>query len=142
MKNGPINDGEESLITTAAQEDLFGILREGHVATSHGKEFALYKRLSRRYFNISREMCMQFVNDFVTCIKMKTSVKNARSRHRPILTVGFGSRGQVDFVDLQSSEYKGMKWLLSYCDHGTKFTYTTALPNKQVHSTSQLSPCK
>jgi hypothetical protein len=109
VKNAPINDGEESLISTATQEDLFGILREGHVANGHGKEFVLYKRLSRRYFNISREMCMKCVNDCVTCIKMKASVKKARAGHRPIFTVGFGSRGQVDLVDLQSSEYKEMK---------------------------------
>ncbi len=59
-------------------------------------------------------------------------MKKTKAGYRPILTLGFGSRGQVDLVDLQSSEYEGMKWLLSYVDHGTKYAATCALPNKQV----------
>ncbi len=59
-------------------------------------------------------------------------MKKCKAGHRPILTSGFGGRGQVDLVDLQSSEYEGMKWLLSYVDHGTKYAATCALPNKQV----------
>ena len=91
-------------------------------------------------FDISREICIKFVNDCATCFKMRNNSKKLRSGHRPILTIGFGSRGQVDLIDLQSSDFDGMKWLLTYCDHGTKFAATTPLPNKHVHGPSLFSP--
>ena len=133
VKKGFVNNGEDALPIAAPMEDLFCILREGHVATWHGREFMLYKRLCRRYFNISLEMCMKFVNDCATCIKMRVNTNKARSGHIPILTIGFGSRGQVNIVVLQSAEFDGLKWRLTYCDHGTKFAATSSYPNKQVH---------
>jgi len=96
----------------------------------------MYKNVSRVYFNISRLMCAKFCSECATCIKQKSHAKKCRACHRSILTVGFGSRGQVDLVDLQSSEFGGMKWLLTYCDHGTKYAATCPLPNKQVRSPS------
>jgi hypothetical protein len=123
---------EENCTIAAATEDLFSILREAHVATGHGKELATFKHVSRRYFNVSRQMCLFFANDCSTCLKMRCHSQKQRAGHKPILTVGFGSRGQVDLVDLQSSEFGGMKWLLTYCDHGTKYAATAPLPNKQV----------
>ena len=43
---------------------------------------------------------------------------------------------QVDLVDLHSNEYEGMKWLLTYCDHDTKFVATCPLLNKHVKCSS------
>ena len=123
----------------APKEDLFNILRESHLATGHGKELAMYKHVSRRYCNITREMCNMFSLECTTCIKMKNYVKKPRAGHKPILTVGFGSRGQVDLIDMQSSEFGGMKWLLTYCDHGTKFAATCPVPNKQVEISSRMA---
>jgi hypothetical protein len=137
VKNN-VTENEDNFPIAAAIEDLFSILREAHIATGHGKELALFKNVSRRYFNVSRQMCYYFANDCSTCMKMRSHMKKARSGHKPILTVGFGSRGQVDLVDLQSSEYGGMKWLLTYCDHGTKYAATTPVPNKQVTGIASL----
>ena len=63
---------------------------------------------------------------------MRNSSKSSRAGHKPIITVGFETRGKVDLVDMQSNELDGMKWPLTYCDHGTKYAVTRALPNKQV----------
>jgi hypothetical protein len=133
LKKGCVSVGDYLLPTAAPMEELFGMLREAHIATWHGREFVVYTRLSRMHFNISHEMCTKFVNDCATCIKMRVNSKKPRAKHSPILTVGFGTRGQVDLVNLQSTEFGGMKWLLTYCDHGTKFAATTPLPNNQVH---------
>jgi hypothetical protein len=65
-------------------------------------------------------------------MKIRNYAKKTRVGQNPIVTVGFGSRGQVDLVDMQSSEFGGMKLLLTYCDRGTKYAATCALPNKQV----------
>ena len=77
-------------------------------------------------------MCSLHRAECATCIKMRNNIKKGRAGHRPIIIVCFGSREQVDLVDMQSAEYEGMKWLLTYCDHGTKYAATCHVPNKQV----------
>jgi hypothetical protein len=49
------------------------------------------------------------------------------------VTRGFGTRGQVDLVDLQSlSEFNhGFRYLLTYQDHGIKFYDNRALKSKR-----------
>jgi hypothetical protein len=63
---------------------------------------------------------------------LKAHVKKARAGYIPITTVGFGNRGQVYLIDMQSFEFQGMKWLLNYRDHGTNFAAATPLPTKKV----------
>ena len=92
----------------------------------------MFKNISKSYFNISRIACGIFCNECATCLLTRNNAKKTISDHKPILTSGFGSRCQVDLVDLQSSEYEGMKWLLAHVDHGTKYAATCALPNKHV----------
>ena len=116
----------------APKEELFQILREAHLATGHGKDLVMHKNVARNYVNISRVMCSLYCAECATCIKMRNNIKKGRTRHRPNIIVGFGSRGQVELVDMQSAEYEGMKWLLTYCDHGTKYAATSLVPNKQV----------
>ncbi len=125
----------------AVKEDIFNVLREAHLATGHGKELVMYRGVSRDYFNVSRVICAMFCNECATCLLTRSNLKKTKAGHRPILTTGFGSRGQVDLVDFQSSEFDGMKWLLTYCDHGTKFAATTPVPNKQVKSPCPLLLC-
>ena len=120
------------LQTAVAMEDLFAVLREAHIGTGHGKTLAMYKKLQARHFNISREMCEVFKNECATCKITQSQGKKVRAGHKPIVTAGFGTRGQVDLIDMQSSEYDGMKWLLTYVDHGTKLGCSEPLPNKEV----------
>ena len=43
--------------------------------------------------------------------------------HQPILTSGFGTRGQIDLIDLQNAPDGEFKFLLTYIDHGTKIAF-------------------
>ncbi len=125
------NEGTTYESTIAApMEDFFPILREGHFAKWHEKEHVLFRHISRRFFNITREMCAIFANYCITCIKMRNYSKSSRAWHKPIIIVGIGSIGQVDLVDMQSNEFDGMKRLLTYCDRGKKYAVTRAVPNK------------
>ena len=57
---------------------------------------------------------------------------HGREGHKPILTHGFGARGQVDLIDMQSCPDGGLKWLLVYEDHDTKWNDVRALKSKKV----------
>eukprot|EP00951_Prasinocladus_malaysianus_P014573 scaffold111087_cov31-Prasinocladus_malaysianus.AAC.1 len=115
-----------------ASEDLFQVLRDAHVSTGHGKRDKMYKKIKERYANISRDMCDTFHKSCSVCVKTRCAPKKTMAGSTPILTVGFGSRGQVDLIDYQSSAHGGMKWLLTYCDHGTKFACTRPLRDKKA----------
>jgi hypothetical protein len=132
LKTDNYNNPTLELAQAVEKEDFFFILREVHLSTGHGKELVMFKNVSKSYFNISRIVCGIFCNECATCLLTRNNVKKTIAGRRPILTSGFGIRGQVDLEDLQSSEYEGMEWLLAYIDHGTKYTATCALPNKQV----------
>ncbi len=99
IKNQGQSTENEYAIATP-MEDLFNILREGHLATGHGKELVLYNNISRCYFNVTREIRNMLANDYATCMKIRNYAKNARAGHNPIVTIGFGSREQVDLVDM------------------------------------------
>lgn len=120
------------LRSAVANEDLFGVLRDAHIQTGHAKGEKMWMRLKKTYNNISRELCNEFPKTCLACTKTRSKPHKPAAGHTPIQSVGFGSRGQVDLIDLQTAEHGGMKWLLTYCDHATKFACTTPLPNKQV----------
>ena len=132
LKTYNCNNSTLKLAQAAEKEEYFNILREVHLSTWHGKELAMYKKVYKSYFNISRIICGIFCNECATCLLTRNNVKKTIAGHKPILSLGFGSRGQVDLVDLHSNEYEGMKWLLAYVDHGTKYAATCPLPNKHV----------
>jgi hypothetical protein len=52
-----------------------------------------------------------------------------------ILTHGFGSRGQIDLIDLQSNADGNFKFILTYYDdHGTKLVHAMPLVCKRASS--------
>ena len=104
LKTENYNNPVLKLARAAEKEEIFTILREAHLATGHGKELVMYRNVSLSYFNISRVICAMFCNQCATCLLTRSSLKKTKAGHRPILTSGFGRRGQVDLVDLQSSE--------------------------------------
>jgi hypothetical protein len=46
---------------------------------------------------------------------------------KPIITHGFGTRGQVDLIDFQSMTNGDFRFLLNYIDHGVKFLFSIPL---------------
>ena len=52
--------------------------------------------------------------------------------HQPILTKGFGTRGQVDLIDFQSIKDGEFKFLLNYIDHGLKMVFSIPIVAKRA----------
>ena len=90
----------------------------------------MYDRVNRKCCNIPREVCNMFASCCAICAKQRAHVKKAKAGARPILTMGFG--GQIDLVDYQSMQYGGMRYLLTYVDHGLKFSFVKPIPDKSV----------
>ncbi len=50
-----------------------------------------------------------------------------KAGYHPILTHGFGSWGQIDFIDFQSNANGNFKFIRTYYDHGTKLGHAMPL---------------
>lgn len=57
--------------------------------------------------------------------------KKPPAGHRPILTHGFGARGQIDCIDFQSMPDGEFRYLLNYQDHGIKFVFSVPMTSKR-----------
>ena len=71
-----------------------------------------------------------FVGTCPVCIG-KAPRKPSSAGHKPIITEGFGTRGQVDLIDMQANKDGKFAYLLNYQDHGIKFYDNRALESKR-----------
>ena len=61
----------------------------------------------------------------------KSTRKKPKAGHQPIITRGFGARGQIDLIDMQSMPDGPFNWIINYTDHGIKLTLLGALCKKE-----------
>ena len=112
-------------------EALFDVLYDEH-CPDHVKGDGLYKRIREIFENIPRHYCKLFSNTCPICLEKGLQVKKPVSGHQPILTPGFGKRGQFDLIDMQSCPDEGFKYICNYYDHGTKLGWSQALVNQRA----------
>ena len=119
----------EQIRQEATFENLFDILHTIHVAVGHGKVRKMEAAIKQKYSNIGRGALEAFCKVCSVCIEGNPR-QPQRAGYRPIITKGLNRRGQIDLIDMQSNCQNGMKWLAVYQDHGLKFAYMKALPDK------------
>lgn len=108
-------------------EDLLKI----HIDGGHCKAKTFLARIKIAHGkSIPRWAAEAFVNHCPSCVR-RLPRKPSSAGHKPILTKGLGSRGQVDLIDFQSCPDGSFKFLLNYQDHGIKFHDNRALTSKR-----------
>jgi len=75
-------------------------------------------------------VCKLFTDTCPICVG-RLNNKKPTAGHRPILTSGFGARGQIDCIDLQSMPDGNFVYLLNYQDHGVKFMFSIPMTSKR-----------
>ena len=116
-------------------EELFELMHAEHASIGHGKHQNLWERMRTKYCNVPRELVDAFCRACPRCISRQPRPPG-RAGYKPILTRGFGVRGQVDLIDFQSSADGSYRWLLVYVDHGTKLCDVRPLTSKRVRHKS------
>lgn len=102
------------------QENMYPQLVGVHEAGGHCKARSFDNKVKAKYSRIPRWV-LELLCDVCRVCVSRLHRKPTSAGHQPILTKGFGSRGQVDLVDLQSCPDGEFKFLLNYQDHGLKF---------------------
>ena len=113
-------------------EEMFGVIQKAHIATGHGGRDRMMKHLNTKYVNITRA-CVDLFKSY--CIPCQEKVKRPKTTGvvvRPILSKDFGSRSQVDLIDMQSSAHSQYRWIMVYQCHLTKFCILRPLHSKRA----------
>ncbi len=136
MKRGTPVDGivdavdATNLLRVTYFERLFSDILGAH-GNDHTKGRTLYARLCENIHNNPRPTCKLFTDTCPWCIE-----RHHRNRPvaglRPIITQGFGVRGQVDLIDFQSVPDGEFRFLLNYIDHGIKFLFSIPIVRKRA----------
>ena len=91
----------------------------------------MYKKVQKKYKNITQEYISLYLSIYTSCLK-KSSVPKKGVVVKPMVFRDMNSRGQVDFIDLQSQADGEFKWILVYQDHLTTFVQLRATKSKRV----------
>jgi hypothetical protein len=113
-------------------DDMYDTIKRSHISTGHGGRDKMSKELSTRYANVTREAVELFKTLCVECLKKRKRMAVKGVVVRPILTSEFGSRGQVDLIDMQSMSSCSYKWIMVYQDHLTKFCVLRPIASKRA----------
>lgn len=113
-------------------DDMYDIIKRAHTATGHGGRDKMLKNLSVKYANITSEVVELFKSLCVECTKKRKRYAVKGVVVRPILTREYGSRGQVDLVDMQSMPHNQYKWIMVFQDHLTKYCILRPLSTKRA----------
>jgi hypothetical protein len=125
------DEGDE-VIYFAHNDDIFDIIKRVHVSTGHGGRDKMMKVLSVKYANITREVLELYKSLCIECAKKRKRPAVKGVVVRPILSNDYGSRGQVDLIDMQSMPSGNQKWIMVYQDHLTKFCVLRPLSSKRA----------
>ncbi|XP_076053598.1 KRAB-A domain-containing protein 2-like [Oratosquilla oratoria] len=93
-------NANEEPIYFAKLEDTYDIIKRAHIATGHGDRDKMVKELTKKYANITHDAISIYKSLCIECQRKRPTTKGTVVR--PILTKNFGSRSQVDLVDMQS----------------------------------------
>ena len=105
------------------------LCEHAHISSGHGGRDKMIQCLSR-YADITRESIELFKYLCTECQKKRKRASTKGVVVRPILSKDFGSRAQVDLIDMQSITKAEHKWIMVYQDHLTKYCVLRPLTSK------------
>ena len=109
-------------------ERVYADIRRAH-GQDHTKGRTLYGRVCDSIENIARDYCKLYTDLCPICIQRQTRSRPVAGL-KPIVTYGFGTRGQVDLIDFQSMPDGSFRFLMNYMDHGVKFLFSIPIVQK------------
>eukprot|EP00956_Cyclotella_meneghiniana_P018998 scaffold32192_cov65-Cyclotella_meneghiniana.AAC.3 len=119
----------EDLCRVSNYETVFDDLKRLHVP-DHTKRNTLHDKAKKAYGDsIPLHAAVAFGDTCPVCLRREKR-KKPKAGSQPIVTEGFGNRGQIDLIDMQSMPDGPFKFICHYCDHGIKFGAAGALIQK------------
>jgi hypothetical protein len=115
---------------------VFDLIAECHSQVGCLKTASTKNAVDIKYANISREEVQAFVQTCKYCSHDHVAKKRVSGAIKPIISLNFRERFQVDLIDYREDEQVDvyghkMRWLLVLKDHLTRLCYLKPIPNKK-----------
>ena len=123
--------GSQELVYFAHIDDMFDIIKRAHVACGHGGRDKMTKALNK-YANITRDSIELYKSLCVQCQQKRKRATTKGVVVKPILSKDYGSRVQIDLIDMQSMCKGSYRWIMVYQDHLTKYCVLRPLTSKRA----------
>ncbi|CAF3830042.1 unnamed protein product [Rotaria sp. Silwood1] len=111
-------------------ETIFQKIDECHSAVGHLGRDKTWSEVRRRFSCIPLETVRIFISLCDHCVTRKVFPKPIVGK--PIVSVGFMTRIQMDLIDMRSVEHNGFKWIFHAKDHFSKFSWLRPLISKEA----------
>lgn len=98
----------------AHMDDMFDIVKRAHVSTGHGGRDKMLKTLSQKYANVTCDVVELYKSLCAECLQKRKRRTVKGVVVKPILTSDYGSRAQIDLIDMQSMQVNDYKWIMVY----------------------------
>ena len=122
----------DTLKQVSRYSTCFSHIRDVHIENNcHKKSRKLFTACQATFGpSIPNWATAALVDTCAVCIT-KQPRRKPKAGFQPIITRGFGARGQVDLIDMQSMPDGPFNWIINYTDHGIKFVSLGALCKKE-----------
>ena len=112
------------------KEDMFDTIKQCHQRVGHSRRDKTWDEAHKNYAWIRRESVEFFLQTCPDC-SVRVPVKKAKAT-KPIISLGFLTRVQVDLIDMSSQPDGDYKWILHARDHFSKYSWIFPLTSKRA----------
>ncbi|CAF1570775.1 unnamed protein product [Rotaria magnacalcarata] len=116
-------------------ENLYTKIKECHERVGHHGRDKTWIEVKDQYGWVPLDTVKLFISQCDVCSNRKTFPKPAAEK--PIVSIGYFTRLQVDLIDMRSIPNGEYKWILHAKDHFTKFLWTYPLQSKEAEPVAQ-----
>ncbi|CAF4364535.1 unnamed protein product [Rotaria socialis] len=111
-------------------EKIYEKINECHIAVGHSGRDKTWAEVKSRFSGIPQQAVSLFINICDACQIRRSFPKTPCGK--PIISIGFLTRLQVDLIDMRSVQYNGFTFIMHVKDHFTKFSWLFSLPTKEA----------
>uniref|UniRef100_A0A673CDC6 Gypsy retrotransposon integrase-like protein 1 n=1 Tax=Sphaeramia orbicularis TaxID=375764 RepID=A0A673CDC6_9TELE len=112
------------------KDDLYTTIHQCHERIGHCGRHKTWDDVKKNYAFIPRVAVEIYLQTCLTC-NTRQPVKQPKSA-KPIFSLGFLTRVQVDLIDMTSRPDGDFKWILHARDHYSKFSWAFPLTSKRA----------
>ena len=122
-------------LPVTTKEDMFDTILRCHLRVGHTGRDKTFDEVKRNYAWVNRNMVLFFLQTCPVCNTRKP-LKQPKTG-KPIISLGFLTRVQVDLIDMSSRPDADYKWILHARDHFTKYSWAYPLMSKKAEEVAE-----
>ena len=122
-------------LPVTTKEEMFDTILRCHLRVGHTGRDKTFDKVKKNYAWVNRNMVLFFPQTCPVCNTRKP-VKQPKAG-KPIISLSFLTRVQVDLIDMSSRPDEDYKWSLHARDHFTKYSWAYPLTSKRADEVAE-----